>query len=316
MHNKISALLGLSSILVVSNAFAQEREEYQTACPMAMRYLKPPCEYFKLEGTIGQSHVAMSLTECQDGLVGLYYYTQYLTPLHLTGKKTKSGVIELIEKSAENETGTISGSLVDGDFVGQWIGPNGRKPLDVSLKRRIGDMCDLKGPVKSFSDPRWPITFDYPASLHLSVDGHRIQLECLDPAAMQYSSNAISITKSKPGSLDFDYLKCGSRWYFKESLPKCDADAPTSEPAEVSSRHGLTVLKGRPQEFRLYCSDGGYFGQTYGETAGIVLKKAWINVYAQSDLADVVPAIIESMRPISSTGNQASKRANPRQQPD
>ena len=157
--------------------------------------------------------------------------------------------------------------------------------------------CDGAGEWRTFSDPDWPITFDYPASWKLTADHDDVNIEC--PSVTRLAMGGAYLTfergqfqppdgKSAPeskSSFNEPYWfvrRAGDDWRIKGL--GCDPEAGAAQPddchpARRSERNGMTVLQGAAGEHRLYRPGVGYLGQGGGIARYLwVLGDRWISL--------------------------------------
>ena len=138
-----------------------------------------------LEGTVGSALVRVYLGDAgypkkDGGLWGMYYYTKFWTPIPLDGDWVAPGRVRLLEGDPLDETSlkprfelTIPAS---GPATGTWTSADGRRVLRNAL-RRISKPPEYAaaGLTRRFTDANWLITFRYPASWRLQVNGREPQ---------------------------------------------------------------------------------------------------------------------------------------------
>jgi hypothetical protein len=153
-----------------------------------------------------------------------------------------------------------------------------RPPADVSLRIVPATDCSGKGAWRTFDSPRWPITFDYPASWPLAENGNHIVVGCPDAARVAWGGAAISFqlgqgrenvvaADGRAGTRIDWFISFGNdQWLFGNT---CDERPPDDlgifcHVARQSTWRGMTVLQGSPGEHRLYRPGRGYVGQGGG----------------------------------------------------
>jgi hypothetical protein len=157
--------------------------------------------------------------------------------------------------------------------------------------------CDGAGEWRTFSDPAWPITFDYPASWKLTADHDDVNIECPSVTRLAVGGayltfergqfqppNGTAATENDSSFTEpYWFVKrAGDEWRVKG--PGCDLKAgprPQDDcyPARRSERNGMTVLQAATGEHRLYRSSVGYLGQGGGIVRYLwVLGDRWISL--------------------------------------
>ena len=202
--------------------------------------------------------------------------------------------------------------------------------------RRTAPFDCTAGPWKTFDDPRWPVTFDYPASARFRSG---VSLACPDVSRLAWDATPLSIahvgidtstladgrtrTTIGPFFKDGDgQWKVEARQFVVEDeddscsrerpagAGDADDDTPTRECAAATVSHwrGFTVLHGESSgEYRVYRPGGGfYIGQGSGLTyyAILVGKDA---VLVSSD--DLGGPIADVDRPPSRDDRSTSRMA-------
>jgi hypothetical protein len=157
--------------------------------------------------------------------------------------------------------------------------------------------CDGVGEWRTFSDPGWPITFDYPAGWTLTADHDDINIECPSVTRLAVGGSYLTfergqfvpmdgqpVTEIDPAFNDPYWFvrRRGDDWRVKGL--GCDPQAAPRQPddcypARRSERNGITVLQGAAGEHRLYRPGVGYLGQGGGIVRYLwVLGDQWISL--------------------------------------
>ncbi len=138
-----------------------------------------------------------------------------------------------------------------------------RPPAAVSLQI-VPAMDCRRGAWRTFASPRWPITFDYPASWRLAENGNDIVVECPDAASRarggapiwfqlgQGRENVVADDGRRGLSIDGFMTFGNDRWLVGDSCeerPPDDLGAFCSV-ARQSKWRGMTVLQGSAGEHR------------------------------------------------------------------
>jgi hypothetical protein len=151
--------------------------------------------------------------------------------------------------------------------------------------------CDGKGAWKRFDNPKWPVSFSYPASWRVQQHGDRLQIVCPDPEDMA-TDNVLTVYEGKGDSIGPSQLvPCANGWRFG---PKCDSyteDAVTASVTTVSQQPGKTILS-LGHEWRVYCTDGGYVGQGDGADRVVLWRNHWIEFVSTNP--DMVDRLVKS----------------------
>lgn len=287
------AFLSLSSIIFAQSDAASKLDrdvELSEAnyCPRTHALDGVPEEEYWLEGTIGKSTARMYIHRAGSDVVGLFYTTDGdWTPTFLGGEWNAKGINLLGESANEDPTGRLEIQLVNGAFVGSWTlnGSDHADPVRVATVQKPA--CDGSGVWKRFNDPKWPVSFSYPASWHIGKNDDRliITLTCPDPEKMTYDMDlTIYEGKGKPVG-PYELVQCPKRWSFGPSCDSYDEDAATAQVEEVSEQPGRTVLR-LGHESRVYCADGGYRGQGSDDDKVVMLGNHWIEFIGASDIVD------------------------------
>jgi hypothetical protein len=289
----IALLLLTSTIFAQSNAatsdtkskLAEEIQDREVAlsdatyCPRTHALEGAPEEEYWLMGTIRNSTVRMYLHRAGADVVGLFYATEGdWTPTFLGGEWSAKGIKLLGESADEVPTGRLDIQLVNGAFIGRWKSDQSDHADQVRLATTKKPACDGRGVWKRFDDPKWPVSFSYPASWHVKeyTDSNSdvLELICPDPEKMTYSFGVtIFEGKGKPGG-PWELVQCPKGWRFGPSCDSYDENAATAQAAKLSQQPDKTVL-GLVHEWRVYCSDGGYRGQTEGDDEVVILRNSW-----------------------------------------
>jgi hypothetical protein len=147
--------------------------------------------------------------------------------------------------------------------------------------------CDGAGEWRTFSDPDWPITFDYPAGWTLTADHDDVNIECPSPARLAVGGSYLTFERGQfndPSLIEPYWFirREGDDW--RVNGLGCDPQAAPSQPdpcypARRSERHGMTVLQAAAGEHRLYRPDLGYLGQGGGIVRYLwLLDDRWISL--------------------------------------
>lgn len=308
------ALLLLNSVIFAQSDVAPKLDRDVelgdiTYCPRTHVLEGDPEEQYWLEGTIRNSKVRMYLHRAGADVVGLFYATDGdWTPTFLGGEWSAQGITLLGESAHEAPEGRLQGQLVNGVFTGSWATNNSDHADPVRVAATQKPSCDGSGVWKRFDDPKWPVSFSYPASWHIKevpaswhigdVD-NELQLICPDPEVMTYDT-VMTIYQGKeakgkpigPGEL----VHCTKGWRQEgRGCDDYDGKSDLYRIAEVSQRPGRTVLDVE-HEWRVYCSDGGYRGQGEGDDQVVLFPNYWIEFDGAGQGSDFVDRLVKSVR--------------------
>lgn len=306
----IALLLLNSAIFAQSGAAPNGDRDVElseiTYCPRTHALKGAPEEEYWLQGTIRKSTVRIYLHRAGADVVGLFYAADNdWTPTFLGGEWSAEGITLLGESADEVPKGHLHGQLTNGAFIGSWTPDSSEHADPVRASTIRKPACDGSGPWKRFDDPKWPVSFSYPASWHIKEApaswhigdvNNELQLICPDPEVMTYDT-AVTIyegkeAKGKPIGPE-ELVQCAEGW--REG--GCDVYEGSSvlfHVAEVSQRPGRTVLDVE-HEWRVYCSDGGYRGQGEGEDTVILLGNHWIEFDAAGETSELVDRLVKSV---------------------
>jgi hypothetical protein len=299
------ALLLLHSAIVAQNDAAPQtardtEQEFGPYCPWTHALGDGPQEEHWFEGAIQNSKVRMYLNRGGAGVVGLFYATDGdWTPTFLGGEWSANGIKLSAEASDHDPKGHLQGQLVNGAFIGTWNPENSDHAGPVRLAPIQQPACDGRGAWKRFDDPKWPVSFSYPASWRIKEDGKTLRLICPDPETMTNNNSSVTIfdgerKKGKPlGPVQL--VQCANGWRFGPECDSYDEDAVTASVKTVSEQPGKTILS-LGHEWRVYCADGGYVGQGDGEDQVVVLPNYWIEFRGAGSASAIVDRMVKSAR--------------------
>lgn len=272
-------------------------QDLQTAyCPQTHQLEVTPSQKFFLEGTIGKRNVRMYLDRGGSGVVGLFFDIDGNWQITQFGGTWNN---RQIDASSDNEdhhaTGHLKASLVDNHLNGKWTGPNGNDPEPVKLALIAEPPCDSKAPWKRFDEPNSPASFAYPALWHLEQDSDGIWLTCPDPSEIAYNLGVtirmgLGAYKGAP-----ELSQCRDKWLLGSH---CDCDHPEKFSCQFANatKHGpATVLDVGDHEWRVYCRDGGYVGQGFGEDRIILLGHSWVEIIAEGKSSELIDRLVDSI---------------------
>lgn len=308
MNRRGLAIFGLTAAFCASAQSpnlqkAEALQELQTAyCPNIHQLEVAPAQKFFLEGTIGKRHVRMYLDRGGSGVVGLFFEIANWHITELGGTWTNGQIDASDEGENHPATGHLSASLVKNRLTGNWIGKDSSNAEIVDLATIPEPSCNGKEPWKPFDDPGSPVAFSYPLSWHVEQSGATITLTCPNPSEIAYDQHitiyAGTGEPDRPPDEPTELLKCGDTWrYGGEAF--CDCHKPDSlscGTAKVSRRNSATILDVSDREWRIYCHDGGYVGQGYGEDRIVLLPHSWVEIMAPGKSSELINRLIDSVK--------------------
>jgi hypothetical protein len=116
--------------------------------------------------------------------------------------------------------------------------------------------------------------------MQLSQTDEGLTLTCPDPAEMFYDFS-IWIRQGPLSKIaDEGFHLSGNKWT-RDSHPCFDEenDLPDCpEPASVTHRGAITVLENSEQEWRVYCTGGGYVALGGGSDKMLVIGDKWVDI--------------------------------------
>jgi hypothetical protein len=313
MRIVVNALALFLLIVTASAQTAPSNEPEETVqeqggyCPDTHNLGSVPSAEFWLEGVIGSRAVKMYLNRGGSGVAGLFYEPNGdWKPVLLGGMWKPSGID--LSAGADSAafypwslapTGRLQGQLKDNVFLGQWTsaGSNHAEPVHLSVVPETG--CEGKGVWKRFNSPKWPFSFSYPASWRLveerDGDSPYIRLICPDPEEMVYESDVTIEEGVGQPTEKSGLVRCGKEWRYDANCDDDDRNFAYSHIAAQSVRHGMKILDISNREWRNYCRNGGYVGQTDGTDRVVLLQNGWIRITWQ-DASDIVGRIVDTIR--------------------
>jgi hypothetical protein len=287
-------------VVAVAVAVAQTpdtREYQQAVCPSTpLLELAPSSEHW-FEGSMGRRQVRMHLERGGDAVVGVFYDTANWVPLILGGRWSNGDAIEAAGRTEDDVVaGQLHGRISASGFMGSWT-PKGRAGTEqVRMKRVPQPQCEhYAGAWRQFSDPRWPVTFSYPASWRLERGDESITLTCPDPSAMAYSDFNIRITQGSTGDEGAgSFTRCAGEWKYGRQC-ECD-NLDACETAEIQEVNGMTVLGGDNMEWRIYCRNGGYVASGFGVDRLILIGDRWFDLSGEGPPSELIETILKTVR--------------------
>jgi hypothetical protein len=288
--------LAVVVVLVLTEAFAQapEKKQYQTGfCPRTAELEAGPSQKYWFEGALGQKHVRMYLERGGEGVVGVMYDTVDWVPLTLGGRWIAGK--ETIEVTAFTERdamgGVLKGQATASGFTGVWSQEGGENGLPFRLKTVTQPKCDGSERWKTFEDGRWPVSFSYPGSWHVSTSADSITLTCPDASLMAYDGYEIDVKQgAEANTVTSDFIQCENKWIYGYDC-RCD-NATRCKIAPAADQGGMTMLRGDKIEWRVYCRGGGYVATGSGDRRVLTFGDTWIVVEGEGPPGELVERIV------------------------
>lgn len=256
-----------------------------------------------LQGHIASKQVRMWIATGGNGVIGTLYFTSDWEPLMLVGERDKAGSLMLFAEEGDTnhrkKIARLVGTLKSQVFSGRWTPLVEKTPESVRLETIAKPHCETdSGKWNLFDDPRWPITFQYPASWHLESDSTNLILTCPDPKFMAYEGFNIAVSFGVHHSDEDFWLKqCGKGWYSST----CDCGDLNgvfcSTPAEATKREGMTFLNADAQEWRSYCRGGGYVGLTDGYRRVVLIGDKYVEFVGEGPPSQLIEEILPTVKP-------------------
>lgn len=158
--------------------------------------------------------------------------------------------------------------------------------------------CNAPGEWRTFTSPRWPIAFDYPASWMLVEDADDITVECASITALATTRPSLTFERGHfppasgapapqteaPATEPYWFLRAaGDDWRVgPQGCAHADGARGRTEdcpPARRSTRNRVVVLQGAAGDHRLYRPGVGYLGQGPGITRYLfIVGQQWISL--------------------------------------
>jgi hypothetical protein len=263
-------------------------------CPQTHDLEAAPKEEHWFEGGIGNNKVRMYLNRGGAGVVGSFYAIDSdWTPTFLGGEWSTDKITLLAESEEQAPKGKLQGQLVNGAFTGSWtpIGSDDVDPVRLALIQKPA--CDGRGVWKRFDDPKWPVSFSYPASWHIKREDDALLLVCPDPEVMTYNDQVtIYEGKGKPIGV-WDLVECANGWMKGGKCSLNDGTPSAFAVSEVSRRPGKTVLNSE-DEWRVECAIGGYVGLGNGEDRIVLMRDYWAEFIGAGSSMGIVDRLVKS----------------------
>ena len=291
---------GILAFTLSSAVMASEPDWF---CPSSPGFPTGRQEWEKwFVGSIGSAGARMHLIGGGDIAKGEFYRQTDWKPVIVGGRMRADGTLRLHDEKeskcfADDECagpGMLRAQLTMDGLTGTWKASPGDLPELMQMRVESAPKCDIVGPKRVFRDPRWPITFEYPAAWHVEASAQTIALLCPDPNRMASEGSNVSLTMGNlapNGDLQDNGLTGFTRntkgvWEYDSSL------GGGSQPATVKQRDGLMIIVAEDASSRGYCLVGGYHGLVEGELELIIFNGHWI-------LVNGGPEIVETAKPVA-----------------
>jgi hypothetical protein len=256
----------------------------------------------ELRGYLNTGHPA----QAEHGVSGVFLYPDRWKPGDV-GWRTVVSVDGTLGRDCAMELDDPDGNTWRLHFVtrerleGTLERPDGHASLSLRVVPAID--CGGGGAWRTFSSPRWPVTFDYPASWRLAEEDTTAIIECPSAERLAWGGLGIWLTlgsgretivteDGRSGTRIGRFVTFGNgEWLVGEACEEPDPGL-SCRPARRSEWRGMTVLQGSAGEDRRYRAGGGsYLGQGSGIMRYVfVLGDAWVAIESQD-----TPASIEAM---------------------
>jgi len=299
-------VLTASAQTAPSNEPTETKDVQSGFCPSTHNLELAPSAQYWLEGVIGSKTVKMYLNRGGSGIVGLFYEPNGdWKPVLLGGMWKHSGIdlsagYDTADYHSLNPIGRLQGQLTDNVFLGLWTptGSDHIEPVRLSVVPATG--CEGNGAWKRFSSQKWPFSFSYPASWHLVEEhdgpGDYIRLICPDPEEMAYNNDVTIEEGIGQPSNETGLVQCDKSWRVDAECGEDIKDSLYSHIPAQSVRHGMIILDISDHEWRAYCRNWGYVGQTEGTDRVVLLQNGWIKITRVGDNSDLVGRIVDKVR--------------------
>lgn len=276
----------------------ESAQNFQTAyCPNTRQLEVSPSQKFFLQGTIGKRDIRMYLDRGGSGVVGLFFQIGGNWDTTLLGGTWKDGEIDASDE-AENHpaSGHLKASLADDRLTGTWTPANSGDAEPVNLATMVEPTCDSKAPWNRFEVPNSQVSFAYPASWRLDQDRDAIWLTCPDPSEIAYGQGVTIHTGPGAFAGPPELLQCGDKWIYGSECDCNHADEIRCHIAKETHSGAATVLDVGGHEWRVYCHDGGYVGQGYGEDRIVLLPHSWLEIIADGKASELIDRLVATVK--------------------
>lgn len=255
-------------------------------------------------GSIGGVGARMHLVGGGGIAKGEFYRLNDWKPVILGGRLQAEGTLLLHDEQESGcavhddcaGSGVLRGRLTKTGFTGSWQASPGDPPKAIRMQAEPAPKCEVKGPKRVFSNPAWPVTFEYPATWHVDVTVNTVTLTCPDPYWMASEGANVSLTMgdltpngklpSDPPILSELAKDDKGNWQYASDL----GGGP--EPATVVQRDGMTIITAAGSR-RGYCVLGGYSGLEDTELALILFKGHWPLVEGGPNVQEITKLVVK-----------------------
>jgi len=261
------------------------------------------------EGMVDDSRVRVHWSTEPDGkLTGSFYDVKNWSPVLLDGTRGANCVFRIAERPVTTSDAFRpvvywEGTLRNSVFEGTRRSSRREQPGTIRLQRVRPMDCDGRGKWIRFTDPRFPISFEYPEIWRVVQTSERnIRLICPDPRAMQFEGTGVTIDLID-GANELTqtgrFTKSHGTWLVLGSDVggSCDSPGAFCTNALISRQGGMTVVHGSGPT-RVFRSGHTYEG--VGEEGAYILLLKDRSVYISSVLVEgnATTRIVRSARPI------------------
>ena len=248
--------------------------------------------------------------QAEDGVSGVFLYPDRWKPTDLGSGTVLSVDGTLADDCAmllqDPDGGTWRLHFVTSERLDGMLESPGGHSTSFSLRVVPATDCSASGAWRTYSSPRWPITFDYPASWRLAEaedEDDEIIIACPSAEQLAWGGASLSLKlgsgreqvvtdDGRSGTRIGPFVTFGNdEWLVGQA---CEEVGPGiyCRPARRSVWRGMTVLQGSAGEDRRYRAGGGsYVGQGSGIMSYVfLLGDVWVEI----ESADT-PASIDDM---------------------
>jgi len=261
-----------------------------------------------LEGAIGDSKVRVYLSTDPDGkLTGTFYDLNDWAPVSLEGTRGVDCRIRITEsRVARHATphldGGWEGTFLNHIFEGVRRNLRSNETAAIRLQRVPRMDCDGRGKWVKFSDPRLPISFEYPEGWRVSENEKNLRLICPDPVTLQFEDTGISVelvAKTSDLSPIGRFTKYQGKWLVNESdMGVCEAPGLFCSDARISRHDDITIVHGSGPR-RIYRVGHSYQGQGEEEAYILLLKDRAVYLTGVMVNENAAARMVRSVRPVS-----------------
>jgi len=306
----IACVVSVAAISVVASGARPQRQTSARSAAPSQGCFAHYADSLNLQGRVDGRAVHVNVADGHPAVAPNNVFGVALYPEEWMRATDGTGATNLDGRTSDDYcTLTLEESGPDGDRSAVW---HLRFTSESSLEgtRTAGDQsaavvlnvapptaCDGRGTWRTFRDPGWPITFDYPASWRLRTivsDETSVVLECPSAATMTFGGAAVTLElgsgREEVEAWDgrrgtridrfVDFGKDGWRvGPFEHSCLDEEVVAFSCEVPRKSVRRGVTMLQASVGEHRLYRPAGGYLGQGGGiDQYLLLIGDLWVTI--------------------------------------